>query len=48
MPFKSKKQQRMMFAKHPEMAKEFASHMSAKDFAKLPEKKKAPKKGKKK
>jgi len=38
MPFASKSQQRFMFAKHPEMAKEFASKMSDKDFSKLPEK----------
>jgi hypothetical protein len=35
MPFKSKKQQRFMFAKMPELAKEFAEKTN---FSKLPEK----------
>lgn len=35
MPFKSKAQQRFMFSKHPEMAKEFAD--ATPDFAALPE-----------
>ncbi len=39
MPFESKAQQRFMYAKHPKIAKEFASEMSKKDFDKLPEKK---------
>lgn len=41
MPFKSKKQQRFMFAKMPELAKEFAEKT---DFSKLPEKAKKKKK----
>jgi hypothetical protein len=40
MPFKSKKQQRFMFSKMPELAKEFASKT---DFSKLPEKAKKKK-----
>lgn len=39
MPFKSKAQQRYMYARHPEIAEEFSEHMSHKDFEKLPEKK---------
>lgn len=35
MPFKSKAQQRFLFAKKPELAKEFAAHT---DFSKLKEK----------
>ncbi|MFI4954534.1 MAG: hypothetical protein ACHP9Y_01325 [Gammaproteobacteria bacterium] len=35
MPFKSKAQQRFMFAKHPEIAKEFAD--ATPDIKKLPE-----------
>lgn len=42
MPFQSKAQERWMFAKKPEMAKEWASHT---DQSKLPERKKKPKKG---
>ena len=38
MPFKSKKQARYMFAKHPKIAKEFAS--KTKSIKKLPERKK--------
>lgn len=41
MPFKSRKQQRYLFANEPDVAKEFAKDMSPKDFKKLPEK--APK-----
>jgi hypothetical protein len=42
MPFKSKAQMRMMFAKHPEIAKDWADKYGVpKD---LPEKKKKPKK----
>lgn len=37
MPFKSKSQARYMFAKHPKLAKEFAS--KTKSIKKLPEKK---------
>lgn len=40
MPFSSKAQQRWMFANHPKMAKEWASHT---DFSKLPERKKKKK-----
>lgn len=39
MPFKSKAQQRWMYAKHPEMAHRWAEHTP--DMSKLPEKKKA-------
>lgn len=41
MPFKSKAQQRFMFAKHPEMAKKWAEHTP--DMKSLPER--AAKKG---
>lgn len=44
MPFKSKAQQRFMFAKHPKIAKEFASEMTKKQMEDLPEKKKKKKK----
>jgi len=37
MPFKSKSQMRFLYAKHPEVAKEFAE--KTKSIAKLPEKK---------
>ncbi len=37
MPFKSKAQQRMMFAQHPEMAKEMASMMTPAMMRRLPE-----------
>lgn len=40
MPFESKAQQRFMFAKHPEIAKRWASETSKKQFEKMPEKKK--------
>lgn len=43
MPFKSRKQQRYLFANEPEVAKEFAKDMSPKDFKKLPEKAPKPK-----
>ena len=36
MPFKSKAQQRFMFARHPKIAKEFAQ--KTKSFSSLPEK----------
>ena len=39
MPFESKAQQRYLYAQHPEVAKEFASDMTKKQFEKLPEKK---------
>lgn len=39
MPFKSKAQQRFLYSQHPDVAKEFASDMTKKDFEKLPEKK---------
>jgi len=48
MPFRSKRQQRLFFAKMPELAKEWAEKT---DFSKLPEKvkkKKTKKKSKKK
>lgn len=37
MPFKSRAQQKYLFAKEPEVAKEFAKHTSKKQFDKLPE-----------
>lgn len=43
MPFKSKAQQRMMFATHPKIAKEMVAGMSKKDFKKLPTKAKKKK-----
>lgn len=43
MPFKSKAQMRMMFAQHPEMAKEWASHMTASQIKRMPRKVKAKK-----
>lgn len=43
MPFTSKAQQRFLFAKEPEVAKEFAKDMSKEDFKSLPEKKKKKK-----
>ena len=42
MPFKSKAQQRYMFARHPEMAKEFAAKTPS--FKVLPERVKQKKK----
>lgn len=42
MPFKSKSQMRYMFAKHPQMAKEWASHTPS--IKSLPEKKKKKRK----
>ncbi len=38
MPFKSKAQQRYLYAKHPKVAKEFSEYTS--NFEKLPEHKK--------
>jgi hypothetical protein len=46
MPFKSKAQQRYMFATNPKVAKEMASKTTKDMFADMPEKIK-PKKGKK-
>ena len=37
MPFKSKAQQRYLFARHPEVAEEFAEHTPKKKYKKLPE-----------
>lgn len=37
MPFKSKAQQRLLFAKHPDVAEEFAEHTPKADYKKLPE-----------
>ena len=42
MPFKSKAQQRFLFARHPKIAREFAS--KTKSFKKLPERKNLRKK----
>lgn len=43
MPFRSKSQMRLLYAKHPEVAKEFASKTSKKQMKRLPEKKKKKK-----
>lgn len=37
MPFKSKAQQKYLFARHPEVAEEFADHTPKKAYEKLPE-----------
>lgn len=37
MPFKSKAQMRKLYATNPTVAKEFASHMTKKQIARLPE-----------
>ena len=37
MPFKSKAQQKFLFAKEPEVAKEFAAHTPKSAYKKLPE-----------
>lgn len=37
MPFKSLKQQAYLFAKHPDVAKEFAEHTPKSTYKKLPE-----------
>ncbi len=37
MPFKSKAQQGYLFAKKPEVAKEFAEHTTKEQYKKLPE-----------
>lgn len=44
--FKSKAQQKYLYAKEPEVAKEFAEHISKKQFKKLPEHVKKKKKKK--
>ena len=44
MPFKSKAQQKYMFAKMPELAREFAEKTPAKAYKKLPEHVKGKKK----
>lgn len=46
MPFRSKAQQRFLFARHPEVAREFAE--KTKSFASLPERIKNRKTGRKK
>lgn len=38
MPFRSKAQQRYMYANNPKLAEEFAQYMDSKDFKSLPEK----------
>ena len=43
MPFKSKAQQKFLFAKKPEIAKEFAEHTPKSAYKKLPKKKKVKK-----
>jgi len=43
MPFKSKSQQRYLFAKEPEVAEEFAKETPKKAYKKLPEKVDEPK-----
>ena len=40
MPFKSKAQQRLLFATKPKVAQEFASKTTKKQMKRLPEKKK--------
>ena len=45
MPFKSKAQQRYMFASKPEVAKEMADKTTAASYKKLPDKVKNKKKG---
>lgn len=40
MPFKSKAQQRYLYAKHPEVAKEFAKKTPKAAYKRLPERKK--------
>jgi hypothetical protein len=42
MPFQSKAQMRYMFAKEPEVAKEFADKTSEKEMKNMPEKVKKP------
>ena len=37
MPFRSKKQQAYLFAKHPDVAEEFAEHTPKSSYKKLPE-----------
>lgn len=37
MPFRSIAQQRLLFSKKPEVAKEFAEHTSKSDYRNLPE-----------
>ncbi len=37
MPFKSKAQAKYLFAKEPEVAKEFAEHTSKQEFSRLPD-----------
>lgn len=37
MPFQSKKQQAYLFAKHPDIAEEFAEHTPKSAYKKLPE-----------
>jgi hypothetical protein len=37
MPFKSKSQQALLFAKHPDVAEKFAEHTPKSTYAKLPE-----------
>lgn len=37
MPFKSKAQRRYLFAKHPEVAREFAGKMKSSHHTRLPE-----------
>lgn len=37
MPFRSRKQQAYLFAKHPEVAEEFAEHTPKSAYKKLPE-----------
>ena len=37
MPFKSKAQQKFLYAKHPEIAEEFAEHTPKSAYGKLPE-----------
>lgn len=43
MPFKSKAQQRYLFARHPEIADEFEEHTPKKSYKNLPEHVREPK-----
>jgi hypothetical protein len=37
MPFRSRSQQKFLYAKHPEVAEEFAEHTEKEAYKKLPE-----------
>jgi len=48
MPFRSRSQQKYLYANEPEVAKKFAEHASEAQYKKLPEHVKKPKSSKKK